>query len=79
MVRSCPPFNLGRLRKPGLIILSAHYGLAAGFTPRGHRDDPSESIIDVTLPVQALVQDSRLYIPAGRGKASSDIVLGGRR
>lgn len=27
-----------------------------------------EEVIDVTIPVQALVQDGRLYIPGGKGK-----------
>lgn len=27
-----------------------------------------EEVIDVTVPVQALVQDGRLYIPGGKGK-----------
>ncbi|KAL7423448.1 hypothetical protein Q5752_001028 [Cryptotrichosporon argae] len=52
--------------KGGLVILSAHYGPAASFTPRGHVDGPA--VLDVTVPVQALVANSRLYVPGGRGK-----------
>ncbi|ORX38669.1 hypothetical protein BD324DRAFT_599616 [Kockovaella imperatae] len=55
--------------KRGLIIISAHYGLASAFTERGRRETGgAEDIIDVTVPVQALVNDSRLIIPGGRGK-----------
>lgn len=59
---------------PGLIVISAHYGLASSFTERGiivseKIDQEGEGeIIDVTIPVQALVQDGRLYIPGGKGK-----------
>ncbi|WWD18942.1 hypothetical protein CI109_103398 [Kwoniella shandongensis] len=57
--------------KNGLIIISAHYGLATSFTPRGIKSsekEEEEEVIDVTIPVQALVQDGRLYIPGGKGK-----------
>lgn len=66
---------------PGLIILSAYYGLASSFTERGiiisekinHEEEEEEKegeekIIDVTIPVQSLVQDGRVYIPGGKGK-----------
>ncbi|WVQ99858.1 hypothetical protein IAU59_007001 [Kwoniella sp. CBS 9459] len=56
----------------GLVIISAHYGLASLFTPRGfkasEKDEHEEEIIDVTIPIQALVQDGKLYIPGGKGK-----------
>ncbi|WVR07398.1 hypothetical protein IAU60_004439 [Kwoniella sp. DSM 27419] len=54
----------------GLIIVSAHYGLATLFTARGFKesDKGEEEMIDVTIAVQALVQDSKLYIPGGSGK-----------
>lgn len=56
---------------PGLIIVSAHYGLASAFTEKGFRlADGEEVVIDVTTPVQALVQDGHLVIPGGRGKVS---------
>ncbi|ORY35388.1 hypothetical protein BCR39DRAFT_509235 [Naematelia encephala] len=56
--------------KNGLIIVSAHYGPASLFTPRGLREpiQGEEGVIDVTIPVQALVTDSHLSIPGGRGK-----------
>ncbi|OCF76079.1 hypothetical protein I204_03377 [Kwoniella mangroviensis CBS 8886] len=55
----------------GLIIVSAHYGSSSSFTSRGIKQsekEDEEEIIDVTIPVQALVQDSKLYIPGGKGK-----------
>lgn len=59
--------------KDGLIILQANYGLASAFTDRGIRyPDEDEHggpmVIDVTVPLQVLVQDSRVTIPGGRGK-----------
>lgn len=74
-------FPLTQEKLPGLIILSAYYGLASSFTDRGiiisetvnHEEEEEEKegeekIIDVTIPVQALVQDGRVYIPGGKGK-----------
>lgn len=74
-------FPLTQEKLPGLIILSAYYGLASSFTERGiiisekfkHEEEEEEKegeekIIDVTIPVQALVQDGRVYIPGGKGK-----------
>ncbi|WVQ82052.1 hypothetical protein IAT38_004180 [Cryptococcus sp. DSM 104549] len=56
----------------GLIILSAHYGLATSFTENGiivsEKPEEEEEIIDVTVAIQALVQESKLYIPGGKGK-----------
>ncbi|ODN92819.1 hypothetical protein L198_05615 [Cryptococcus wingfieldii CBS 7118] len=61
----------------GLIILSATYGLASKIDnpiealsekPIVTEEDEEEETIDVTIPIQALVQDSRLYIPGGKGK-----------
>jgi DnaJ family protein C protein 11 len=59
--------------KNGLIILEANYGLASAFTDKGiqHPDEDEHGgpmIIDVTVPLQVLVQDSRVTIPGGRGK-----------
>lgn len=60
--------------KNGLVILDAHYGLAECFTERGLKEvvnsggDGFETYIDVTIPVQALVNDSTLVIPGGRSK-----------
>jgi DnaJ family protein C protein 11 len=59
--------------KNGLIILHADYGLASAFTDRGIRHpDENENggpmVIDVTVPLQALVQDSKVTIPGGRSK-----------
>ena len=55
---------------PGLVILSAHYGLKTSFTSRGMQDpsNPTSAIIDVTIPLQALVNDGKLIIPGGRAK-----------
>lgn len=50
----------------GLVVLSAQYGPATAFSPKGVSDD--EAVIDVTIPLQALVQNSKLYIPGGRNK-----------
>ncbi|WWC63149.1 uncharacterized protein I303_105749 [Kwoniella dejecticola CBS 10117] len=54
----------------GLIIVSAQYGVSSSFTPRGIKgsEKDEEEIVDVTVPVQALVQDGKLYIPGGKGK-----------
>lgn len=35
--------------------------------------EEEEVVVDVTVPVQALVQDSRLYIPGGRAKVSRSV------
>lgn len=50
----------------GLVILSAQYGPASAFSSKGVADD--DAVIDVTIPLQALVQNSKLYIPGGRNK-----------
>lgn len=52
--------------RDGLVILTAQYGRAEDFTARGIRDNGA--IIDVTVPVQALVQNSRVFIPGARNK-----------
>lgn len=47
----------------GLVIISALYGKLAGIS--GPADDQlhsSEEVIDVTIPVQCLVKDSKLVI-----------------
>ncbi|GMK59100.1 hypothetical protein CspeluHIS016_0701150 [Cutaneotrichosporon spelunceum] len=55
----------------GLVITDAYYGRASAFTPRGMRDETVDGepvVADVTIPVQALVASSRLFIPAGPAK-----------
>lgn len=58
--------------KNGLVILDAHYGRSTAFTARGLRDEFDDegnpAVIDVTVPVQALVSASKLYIPQGPAK-----------
>ncbi|EIW67351.1 hypothetical protein M231_02507 [Tremella mesenterica] len=56
--------------KHGLIILSAQYGPTYAFTDKGIREESLSQglIIDVTIPIQALVNDSKLFIPGGRAK-----------
>jgi DnaJ homolog subfamily C member 11 len=54
----------------GLIIVSAHYGLSSCFTPHGmsETEGRQDKIEDVTVPVQALVNNGHLFIPGGRAK-----------
>lgn len=54
----------------GLIIISAHYGLATAFTSTGLREVKGQEhkVVDVTVPVQALVNGGKLQISGGRGK-----------
>ncbi len=48
----------------GLVILDAHYGPS-------EQDEGTEGLdVDVTIPVQALVNSSQLYIPGKRSKVS---------
>ena len=56
----------------GLIIISAHYGLASAFTETGLREAKGQEgkILDVTLPTQALVNTGKLQISGGRSKVS---------
>ncbi|KAK8854909.1 hypothetical protein IAR55_003648 [Kwoniella newhampshirensis] len=70
MERSVAQKVVQERERNGLIIISAHYGLASSFTPRGIKssEKEDEECIDVTIPVQALVQDGKLYIPGGKGK-----------
>lgn len=50
----------------GLVIEEARYG------PAGHGEEQARQLdIDVTIPLQALVHNSQLYIPGGRSKVSS--------
>lgn len=50
--------------KDGLVIVEARYG------PADQDDESAKGLdIDVTIPVQALVNNSQLYIPGGRSKA----------
>lgn len=52
--------------RPGLVIVDARYG------PTEYGDDAVEGLdVDVTIPLQALVNNSQLYIPGGRSKVSS--------
>ncbi|KAJ9116398.1 hypothetical protein QFC22_004840 [Naganishia vaughanmartiniae] len=59
-----------RASEAGLVVISAHYGLASAFTPLGMREKEGEEekVADVTIAVQALVQNGHLNIPAGRPK-----------
>lgn len=71
MGRSVSAKAASERERDGLVILSAQYGLASAFTPRGiraAREDGVDDVVDVTIPVQGLVQNSRLFIPAGRNK-----------
>ncbi|BEJ12803.1 hypothetical protein CspHIS471_0212630 [Cutaneotrichosporon sp. HIS471] len=55
----------------GLVILDAYYGRTTSFTPRGMREEDEDGypvVTDVTVPIQALVANSKLYIPAGPAK-----------
>lgn len=45
--------------KQGLVIIEAWYG---------KKDGKHEDLVDVTIPVQALVNDSKLTIPGGHSK-----------
>ena len=59
--------KLSSLPSLGLIILEATYGAV-------QRDDYTEGLeIDVTIPLQALVIKSQLYIPGKRSKVSSNL------
>lgn len=66
MGRSVASLAAKEKEKGGLVILSAWYGPISAFSDRGVRDN--DAVIDVTIPVQALVQNSKLYIPGGRNK-----------
>jgi hypothetical protein len=57
----------------GLIIISAHYGLATAFTETGLREIKGQEgkILDVTVQTQALVNAGKLQISGGRSKVSS--------
>jgi len=73
MTRSAETKMSNERAKNGLIILQANYGLASAFTDRGIRiPDEDEHggpmVIDVTIAIQSLVQDSRVTIPGGRSK-----------
>ncbi|EKM57036.1 uncharacterized protein PHACADRAFT_254555 [Phanerochaete carnosa HHB-10118-sp] len=50
--------------KDGLVIVEARYG------PADQNDESTKGLdVDVTVPLQALVNNSQLYIPGGRSKA----------
>lgn len=50
----------------GLVIVEAKYG------PKDDEGDATKGLVlDVTIPLQALVNNSQLYIPGGRSKVSS--------
>lgn len=60
----------------GLVVISAHYGLTSAFTPLGMREkEGEEKVADVTIAVQALVQNGHLHIPAGRPKVSEQTLM----
>ena len=46
----------------GLVVLEATYG------PTDEDEDARQLILDVTIPLQALVQHSQVYIPGHRTK-----------
>lgn len=58
--------------RQGLVILDAKYGLSTAFSNKATReildDEGLPVVIDVTVPLQALVQNSKLYVPGGRAK-----------
>jgi hypothetical protein len=59
----------------GLIILHADYGLETSFTDRGIKENEvEEDVIDVTIPIQALVSNSKLVIPGGRSKVGKTVL-----
>lgn len=59
----------------GLIILHADYGLETSFTDRGIKEnEDEEDVIDVTIPIQALVSNSKLVIPGGRSKVGKTVL-----
>jgi DnaJ family protein C protein 11 len=73
MTRSAETKTSTERSKNGLIILQANYGVSSAFTDRGirHPDEDEHGgpmVIDVTVPLQSLVQDSRVTIPGGRSK-----------
>jgi len=74
MARSAETKMTTERSKNGLIILQADYGLASAFTDRGIRHPEEDEhggpmVIDVTIPLQSMTQDSRVTIPGGRSKA----------
>lgn len=54
----------------GLVIISALYGSRDAFSEDGDSFDYSEKITEVTVPVQALVQESHLFVPGDRSKSN---------
>ena len=49
----------------GLVIVDARYG------PKAYDDETAEGLdVDVTVPLQALVNNSQLCVPGGRSKVS---------
>ncbi|CAG8442147.1 2692_t:CDS:10 [Ambispora gerdemannii] len=54
--------------KEGLVILEAYYGNFKQTSGVSALDN--QFIVDVTIPVQALVNDSQMTIPGGRSKSS---------
>lgn len=70
-IRSQPESNA----VSGLIILHADYGLETSFTDRGIKEnEDEEDVIDVTIPIQALVSNSKLVIPGGRSKVGKTVL-----
>lgn len=59
-----------RSNDSGLIIISGHYGLSSAFTPTGLRNlrGHESKVVDVTIPLQALVNNGKLNIPGNRAK-----------
>lgn len=58
----------------GLVIVEAVYGLASALESEGggasglNEDQVDEKVIQVTVPVQALVMNGKLHIPGSRPK-----------
>jgi len=74
MTRSAEAKMSTERSKNGLIILQADYGLSSAFTDRGIRHPGEDAncgpmVVDVTIPIQSLVQDSKATIPGGRSKS----------
>lgn len=69
--RLCVEAKRTSLSLLGLVIIAAQYGLSDAFSDGAERFDVSDKVFDVTIPLQALVQNGTLYIPEGRSKVRS--------
>lgn len=59
-------------KKDGLVVVKALYGRASDVQQLSGDDDEElpEGVIDVTVVIQALVNESRLTIPGGYSKVT---------